>query len=162
VKLEYDVTDRIAEDEVIRQSIDPGEEVYQGTEIVLTVNNEEKMNSAGTGETESTDASNDIGNGTATDPGSVAVASSNWACTANLGGPANYTGGAYRLVLVQNVNGQDMETVIAEGETSLEFPYLLQITGAEGVADGLIYLYERVDGEYQARVTWPVTFELQS
>ena len=160
VKLTYDVSDRIAEDEVIRQSIDPGEEVTQGSEIILTVNNEEKMNNAP--EEVDSAASNDIGSGTSTDPGSVAVATSNWACTANLGEPANYTGGAYRLVLVQNVGGQDMETVIAEGETALEFPYLLQITGAEGVTDGLIYLYERVDGDYQARVTWPVTFELQS
>ena len=160
VTLAYDVSDRIAENEVIRQSIDPGEEVYQGTEIVLTVNNEEMMNSAPTPAASSEAV--DLGNGTATDPGSIALENSNWMCTANLGEPSNYTGGAYRLVLVQNVNGQDLETVIAEGETSLEFPYLLQVTGAEGVSDGLIYLYERVGENYEPRVTWPVVFELQS
>ena len=65
-------------------------------------------------------------------------------------------------MLVQNINGQDTETVIAEGATSLEFPYLLQVSGAEGVTDGMVYLYENVEGEYVPRVTWPVTFELQN
>ena len=87
------------------------------------------------------------------------VRPASWICTANLGEPGNYTSGAYRLVLVQNIDGQDVQTVVAEGSTPLEFPYLLQITGAEGVSDGLIYLYEQVGDEYEPRVTWPVTFE---
>ena len=162
VSLNYDVSDRIGEDEVIRQSIDPGEEVRAGSEIIFTVNNEEKMLS-GEGTTQAStqeDVVNDLGNGTTQD--TTAETGSSWICTANLGAPSNYTNGGYRLVLVQNINGQDTETVIAEGATSLEFPYLLQVSGAEGVTDGMVYLYENVEGEYVPRVTWPVTFELQN
>ena len=159
VKVTYDVSDRIAEDEVIRQDPEPGAEVTQGSEIVLTANTEEKMHNAPAEET--ADSFVDLGNGTTLENNSELPGSS-WKCTANLGAPANYMGGAYRLVLVQNINGQDMQTIVAEGETALEFPYLLQITGAEGVTDGLVYLYERVGDEYEPRVTWPVTFELQS
>ncbi len=161
VTLTYDVSNRIAEDEVIRQSIEPGSEVPQGSEIVFTVNNEEKMNSAAAAPStpDDPDAVNDLGNMTTPAPSDVAA--SNWICTANLGAPSNYTGGPYRLVLVQNIGGQDTETVITEGETALEFPYLLQIAGAEGVPDGMVYLYENVDGEYVPRVTWPVIFEQQ-
>ena len=133
-----------------------------GAEIIFTVNNEEKMLS-GEGTTQAStqeDVVNDLGNGTTQD--TTAETGSSWICTANLGAPSNYTNGGYRLVLVQNINGQDTETVIAEGATSLEFPYLLQVSGAEGVTDGMVYLYENVEGEYVPRVTWPVTFELQN
>ncbi len=166
VSINYDVTDRIGEDEVIRQSIDPGEEVRAGSEIIFTVNNEEKMLSGETvtapGVSAETESVVDIGNGTTATATQTPEAPSSWVCTANLGAPSNYTNGSYRLVLVQNINGQDTETVVAEGDSSLEFPYLLQITGAEGETSGMVYLYELVEGEYVPRVTWPVTFELQS
>lgn len=52
--------------------------------------------------------------------------------------------------MVQNVNGQNVETVILEGAT-IEFPYVLNVAGAEGVETAVVYLEEMVDGNYVER-----------
>ena len=159
VTINYDVSDRIAEDEVIRQTPEPGATVPQGSELILTVNNEEKMRSMPETAVQESETTEEPAEEEPAPEETEEVRPASWICTANLGEPGNYTSGAYRLVLVQNIDGQDVQTVVAEGSTPLEFPYLLQITGAEGVSDGLIYLYEQVGDEYEPRVTWPVTFE---
>ena len=42
---------------------------------------------------------------------------------------------------------------------NISFPYQLDISGAEGVTSGTIYLYEEVDGDYQQLGTYTVTFK---
>ena len=73
-----------------------------------------------------------------------------WKCNVKLEQPKNYSGGPVQLTLVQNVNGQNVESVILEGET-ITFPYVLSIQGADGVETGTVYLKELVDGTYVER-----------
>ena len=76
-----------------------------------------------------------------------------WKCNVKLKKPANYTDGPVRLRLIQNVNGQSVETVLLDG-TPITFPedgYVLTAAGAEGVESGTIYLEELVDGTYVER-----------
>lgn len=75
---------------------------------------------------------------------------SEWRCNVQLVQPENYSGGLVQLLLVQNVNGQNVETVILEGQT-ITFPYIVSVKGADGVETGTIYLKEMVDGEYVER-----------
>ena len=49
-----------------------------------------------------------------------------WTCNVKLDQPSTYTGGPVQLTLVQNVNGQNVETVILDGQT-ITFPYTLAI-----------------------------------
>ena len=84
-----------------------------------------------------------------------------WVATARLGNPYNYTGGPYRLVLVQSIDGKDIQEIIESGKTIRDFPYDISIKGIKGVRDGLLYLFEKVDNEYEPRVTWPVTFNVE-
>ena len=142
VKEAYSTSNEVNEGEVMEQSLTAGSRVASGTEITLTVNDSSKASA---------------------NPGSPATETgSTWSTSANLGKPDNYTGGPYRIVLVQTVNGQDTETTVDEG-TTITFPYLLRANGAEGVSTGTVYLYEQnANGEYQALATWPVTFSANS
>ena len=179
VEIVYDTIDELDENDVMAQSIQGGTEVDSGSTITFTVNNAEeaaKQTSAPQTQTETT-----VEEGTEAQPtptpaeeqaenaatqtesapaaNANANAASSWTCTANLGAAPNYTGGAYRLILVQTVNGEEVRSTVEEGETTLTFPYLITVTGAEGVPDGLIQLEERgEDGNYTPLVQWPVTF----
>ena len=146
VKIEYGSSTNLNEGDVISQSISSGTEVAQGTEIVFKINDPSKASSetATTQETATTDAQ-------------TANAGSGWTTSSMLGEPSNYMGGAYRLVLQQTVDGDMVETTVAEGN-SIEFPYQVTCNGAAGVSDGNIVMYELADGEYQLRVSWPVVF----
>lgn len=73
-----------------------------------------------------------------------------WKCNVKLDQPQNYSGGPIQLVLVQNVNGQNVETVLLDGQT-VTFPYELSVAGADGVETGTVYLKEMVNGEYVER-----------
>lgn len=96
---------------------------------------------------------------TATPTPAVSAASGTWKCTQQLAEPDNYQNGKIRLELLQTVNGEPQVSIIVEGEV-LEFPYQLDITGAPGVTEGTIYLYEQVGEEdYQLEGQYPVTFE---
>jgi serine/threonine protein kinase len=144
VSVKYGTSDTVDQGAVMEQSISRGTEVPAGTEIVFTVNDPDKA----AGSTSSSTSSSD----------STAA----WTCTAKLGQPSNYTGNAYRLTLKQTVDGVEQETTIDEGDT-ITFPYVLKITGADGVTDGTVYLYELTDdGSYTPRVTWPVTFSQEN
>lgn len=81
------------------------------------------------------------------DDATVATA---WKCNVKLEQPKNYSGGPVQLTLVQNVNGQNVESVLLEGET-ITFPYVLSVQGADGVETGTVYLKELVDGTYVER-----------
>ena len=66
--------------------------------------------------------------------------------------------GAIRLELIQDVNGEPTATKIIDGQ-KVSFPYQLDVTGADGVSTGTIYLYEETDGNYQQLGTYTVTFK---
>ncbi len=137
VTVEYSTSDNVGVGEVMSQNPTSGSTVAAGSTITLTVNDPDQ---AGQTTSESSDSSTEV-----------------WSTTAHLGAPSNYEGGAYRLVLVQTVNGTEQTTTVDQG-TSITFPYTLRTNGAAGVTDGLIYLYEETASGEVARVTWPVTF----
>ena len=79
-------------------------------------------------------------------------------CNVQVQQPSNYTGGPVKLPLVQDVNGVSQTTVLQEG-TTIEFPYTLQVAGADGVSTGTVYLYEITDsGEVERGHYSPVEF----
>ena len=81
-----------------------------------------------------------------------------WKCNQRLNTPSGYKGGLVRLELVQEVGGTPTASVVLEGQ-ALQFPYQLDITGAPGVADGTLYLWEEIDGTYQKLGQYSITFE---
>ena len=81
-----------------------------------------------------------------------------WKCTQTLDTPSGYNGGAIRLELIQEVNGEPKASTVVDGE-NITFPYQLDVSGAEGVTSGTIYLYEQVNGDYQQLGTYTVTFK---
>ena len=81
-----------------------------------------------------------------------------WKCTQSLNTPQDYKGGALRLELIQEVNGESEATTVVDGET-LTFPYKLDITGSPGVSQGTLSVSEMINGEYQQLGTYPLTFE---
>ena len=81
-----------------------------------------------------------------------------WKCNQRLNTPSGYQGGPIRLELVQEVGGTPTASVVLEGQ-ALQFPYQLDITGAPGVSDGTLYLWEEIDGTYQKLGQYSITFE---
>ena len=85
-----------------------------------------------------------------------------WMCNVELVQPQNYEGGPVQLELVQNIDGQNVSTVVIDGET-ISFPYVLNIAGADNVETGTVYLRELVDGAYVERGHYSnVPFKQQS
>ena len=187
VSLDYGSSEEFGTDVIMSQTVEANTSVPMGTDITLTVNNAElyaeqeakRAEKAGSqtpgsapAPTEAPKEESESSEEPAipeqtvpitTDTGSEAEASgeaaSDWVAVASLLQPENYAGGPYRLMLVQNVGGQDKETLIEESSTSLAFPYTLQVTGEPGVAEGQVYLYEKsADEEYIALAAWPVSF----
>ena len=89
---------------------------------------------------------------------SSALAGGTWKCTQRLNTPTGYQGGNIRLELVQDVNGQLEASIVLDGQ-KVEFPYKLDITGASGVSDGTLYLYEEIGGEYVELGHYGISFE---
>ncbi len=81
-----------------------------------------------------------------------------WKCTQSLDTPEGYQGGAVRLELIQNVNGQPTAMQVVDNQV-LTFPYQLDITGVSGVSTGELYLYEQVNGEYRELGHYNISFE---
>lgn len=81
-----------------------------------------------------------------------------WKCTQRLNNPPGYQNGLIRLELVQDVNGEPQASTIVD-EAQITFPYQLDVTGAPGVSEGTIYLYEQINGNYQKLGDYAVTFE---
>lgn len=75
---------------------------------------------------------------------------SKWMTHVQLEQPESYTGGNVRLRLIQEVEGQQIETILLEGQP-ITFPYILNVEGAQGVDTGVVYLEELVDGSYVER-----------
>ena len=144
---------------VSAQSVAAGTEADPGTTITITVYHAPETTPEATPETTPGAGENtgDSQEGTGGTDNSSANSGA-WTCNVSLQQPANYSGGVVKMTLVQDVNGTSQETVIMEDAT-IDFPYTLQISGADGVETGTVYLYELVDGEYVERGHYsPVTF----
>ncbi len=146
VTVETGTSNSVGEGEVYEQSISSGTKVGSGTSITIMVNRADATNDTPS----QTDPSGNDDEQTGTYSGT-------WTCSKRLGEPSNYAGGAVKLDLVQNINGEAVTTPIIEGAT-VSFPYNLEITGADGVDSGTVYLYELVDGDYVQRAQYTVPF----
>ena len=81
-----------------------------------------------------------------------------WKCTQTLNTPNGYQGGAIRLELIQEVNGESTSTKVVDGQV-IEFPYTLDITGAPGVSEGTLWVSELVNGNFEQLGSYPLTFK---
>ena len=125
--------------------------------VVITVSTGTQDTSQDTTSQQNTDSSTD----TAADTAQQSTAAANgevWKCTQALNTPEGYSGGLIRLELIQTVNGTPTASTILDGQT-VEFPYSLDGTGAPGVSEGTICLYEEINGVYQKLGDYSVTFE---
>lgn len=125
---------------VANQSVAAGTEVDPGTTITIKIYHAP--------EDTATPAPTAVPN--ESDPQGSGESGGSWACNVQLEQPNNYAGGPVRLRLIQNVNGQSEETILFEGQ-SVTFPYMLQVSGADGVETGTVYMDEMVDGSYVER-----------
>ena len=55
------------------------------------------------------------------------------------------------------MDGEKVTTELESGDT-LTFPHQMEITGAAGVRNGYVVLYEETDSGETVRAQWPVTF----
>ena len=153
----------IAQDPEAYAAADPDQPISitisSGDQAPSTDSTASTDNTAYTDSTASTDntASTDSTVSTTTSTADV-NANTGWKCTQTLDTPSGYNGGAIRLELIQDVNGEPKASTIIDGQ-NISFPYQLDISGAEGVTSGTIYLYEEVDGDYQQLGTYTVTFK---
>ncbi|MDO4614363.1 MAG: Stk1 family PASTA domain-containing Ser/Thr kinase [Lachnospiraceae bacterium] len=138
VEIEYDVSDSLGRNNVIETDPESGTSVRVGSTVTLIVNDSSKADPSARTETSETEET--------------------WVSDSTLGRADNYTGGAYRLVLRQEVNGENVDKEIESG-SSLEFPYTITVEGVAGISSGSIYLYEETDSGEVARAQWPITFE---
>lgn len=136
VETTTDASGNVAEGCVANQSVAAGTSVDPGSTITLQVYHAPETTTLPNEAPAEGDASD-------SDTGS-------WTCNVKLDQPSTYTGGPVQLTLVQNVNGQNVETVILDGQT-ITFPYTLTIAGADGMDTGTVYLREMVDGDYVER-----------
>ncbi len=116
-------------------------------------------NQAPTDTTATTDTTTDSASTADTAQQSTAAANGEvWKCTQTLNTPNGYQGGAIRLELIQEVNGETTSTKVVDGE-AITFPYTLDITGASGVSEGTLYVSELIDGNFQQLGSYPLTFK---
>ncbi len=122
----------VPENFVVRQSVEPGEQVAKGTEVTLVIHS-----------SSAPDTAQNEGGG-------------EWACDATLEQPAGYTGQEVRITIVQD--GMEEKTVF---EGIAAFPYRLQTTGAAGIANATAYIYllDPGTGEATSTIEYPgITF----
>ena len=141
-----------------------GQVISQSPEAEETANPDEPASlvvSSGDQPPEAEPAADSSGAQTSADTSAQQQAAANgevWKCTQSLNTPQDYKGGALRLELIQEVNGESEATTVVDGET-LTFPYKLDITGSPGVSQGTLSVSEMINGEYQQLGTYPLTFE---
>lgn len=138
--------------EVISQSLEAYSSADPDEPISITVSSGDQA----PGTTEESAGTENIG--TAQQNNTAAANGEIWKCTQTLNTPQGYQGGALRLELVQESNGETESTNIVDGQ-ALEFPYQLDITGMPGVSQGTLYVYELIDGSFQQLGSYPLTFE---
>lgn len=74
-----------------------------------------------------------------------------------LGESTSYGGGSYRLVLVQTKDGITCENLCEKGQ-GLTFPHDVTVKGQKDLKEGILRLYEKVDGTYVSRASWEIVF----
>ena len=157
----------VASGEVISQSPSAGEaaDPDQPISIVVSSGNEAPAaaedNSASAATTDNTAAQDTVSTQSAADTAQQSAAAANgevWKCTQTLNTPTGYQGGAIRLELIQEVNGETTSSKVVDGE-KISFPYTLDVTGAPGVSTGTLYVSELINGNFQQLGQYPITFE---
>ncbi len=155
VAIEYGYTNALGIGTVMDQSVEEGETVRKGSTIVLTINSEDM---AGTDADVTIQHDEEPSDGESAENGGT-TAPEYWVTNVRLDTTSEYKGGAYRLTLVQNVNGQQQETTVAEGNY-LTFPFDFSYDkGVAGEATGDVYLYEESNGSYIRKAKWTVPFQ---
>lgn len=141
-----------------------GEVISQSPEAYSYANPDEPItikvstgNSAPTQDTEENTTNNATASAEQTQQ-SAAASGEVWKCTQSLNTPVGYNGGLVRMELLQDVGGEPTATMVVD-EQQVQFPYKLDITGAPGVSEGTIVLYEKVDNQYQKLGNYTITFE---
>ena len=122
--------------QVTTQSLAEGVYVDKGTTITITVS---------TGPADATPTPTTITTGT-------------WKCTQVLDTPIGYQNGVVKMELAQIVNGSPQASTVVDGK-QVEFPYQLDLTGAPGVTEGTLYLYELIGSDYVELGHYPIKFE---
>lgn len=122
--------------QVTTQSLAEGVYVDKGTTITITVS---------TGSADATPTPTTITTGT-------------WKCTQVLDTPIGYQNGVVKMELAQIVNGSPQASTVVDGK-QVEFPYQLDLTGAPGVTEGTLYLYELIGSDYVELGHYPIKFE---
>ena len=155
----------IAQEPEAYAAADPDQPVYltiSSGDQAPTTDSTASADSAAISDSTDTSDSTAASDSTATTDSTAATGStasgSEWKCTQVLDTPSGYNGGSIRLELIQEVNGEPKASTIIDGQT-VSFPYQLDVTGAEGVSTGTIYLYEESNGDYQQLGTYNVTFK---
>ena len=120
--------------EVMSQSVEAGEAVDPDQSVTITISKEEEAV-----------------------PAAEAAAEGTWKSNNILNTPDDFQGGEIKHELIQESGGVQTVTTITEG-TVLEFPYQLDLTGIPGVEEGKVMIYEMIDGSYQAKGQYTITF----
>nr|WP_296156911.1 Stk1 family PASTA domain-containing Ser/Thr kinase [uncultured Blautia sp.] len=167
IQVEQEQNSEVPEGEVISQSIEADTAADPDQPITITVSSgnkapsttEESQSSAGTTDTSANTTTTDTSSESSLAQQSAAAANGEvWKCTQTLNTPTGFQGGAIRLELIQDVNGETTSSKIVDGQ-KIEFPYTLDVTGAPGVADGTLYVSELIDGNFQQLGQYPLTFK---
>ena len=136
VVVQSEASETVPTGQVTAQSLAEGVYVDKGTTITITVS------------TGSTDAT----------PTPTTTATGTWKCTQVLDTPIGYQNGVVKMELAQIVNGSPQVSTVMDGK-QVEFPYQLDLTGAPGVEDGTLYLYELIGSDYVELGHYPIKFE---
>ena len=136
VVVQSEASETVPTGQVTAQSLAEGVYVDKGTTITITVS------------TGSADAT----------PTPTTTATSTWKCTQVLDTPIGYQNGVVKMELAQIVNGSPQASTVMDGK-QVEFPYQLDLTGAPGVEDGTLYLYELIGSDYVELGHYPIKFE---
>ena len=164
INIEKEMNPDIAAGEVISQNPEAYSYADPDQPITITVSTGSQDPAAAesaqepAADTASPDTTSDTTADTSGFNDSSALADGTWKCTQRLNTPTGYQGGNIRLELVQDVGGQLQASIVLDGQ-KVEFPYKLDITGASGVSDGTLYLYEEIGGEYVELGHYGISFE---
>ena len=161
INIEKEMNPDIAAGEVISQNPEAYSYADPDQPITITVSQDPAAAESAqepAADTASPDTTSDTTADTSGFNDSSALADGTWKCTQRLNTPTGYQGGNIRLELVQDVGGQLQASIVLDGQ-KVEFPYKLDITGASGVSDGTLYLYEEIGGEYVELGHYGISFE---
>lgn len=119
-------SETVQEGLVISQDLKPDSNVQTGSAITIIVSS---------GPDAQTASAADPGAGSGKEQGNSSGTTVRWMCNAQLNAPDSYTGGDVRITLEQ----EGIETSVYEGPGN--FPYILNVQGADGVETGTAYVY---------------------